>query len=117
MSARRMTGTVVAWDEERGYGKVRPDHGGYARIHYRDLPGHHGDLHVGQRVSFIEVRASAGWEAREVAYIDGPPSRAKLGDVASAQLAARRKAMLVPSCNTRDELIANGLLKPAKEAR
>jgi cold shock protein len=66
-----MTGRVVRFDEERGFGFISPDGGGEdVFVHVNGLTGGKQTLSVGTRVTYDVVAGERGLKACDVRVID-----------------------------------------------
>ena len=69
------TGTVIKYDEARGYGFIAPDDGGEDLfMHIRDVIGPEDSVTLRARVEFDVVDGARGLRATEVRAIGGPPA-------------------------------------------
>lgn len=85
MDAQLVTGTIVRFDESRGYGFVAPDRGGDdVFVHANDLESDTHSVACGTRVEFRVVDSGRGPKAYDVRMLDGAPSAASSRPPASA---------------------------------
>ncbi len=71
-----MTGTVVAFDEEKGYGTVRGEDGVEHFFHCTAISDGSRTIDVGAAVTFDVVAGHLGrWEASAVSPAVGSPAR------------------------------------------
>ena len=72
-SAAVERGTVKWFNHTKGYGFIVRDAGGELFVHQRCIQtqGGRGGLKEGDRVSFVAVSRSKGWQAEQVSLADG----------------------------------------------
>ena len=69
----RETGTVKWFSRSKGFGFVIRENRDEIFVHHRSVrsdDGHRGNLRDGQRVTFVAVERSKGWQAEDVASAD-----------------------------------------------
>jgi cold shock protein len=69
-------GTMVQFDEVRGYGFIAPDDGGIdVFVHANSLSGPHTPVSCGTRLEFSVLSGDRGPKAYDVRVIGGPANR------------------------------------------